>query len=166
MPEVKAFLIDVQKTVRQAMQQMNELGEKELFVVKDGGRLAGSLSDGDIRKWILKGGHLESPVDRICNKSPQVVKRGYDLDHVKNGICLCKLHHWAFDDGLIAITFDGSNYVVRIPHESEDDMLDRPEFSIDYLRRFVGVIPAERFPENQNLWPSPELLERLRAILS
>ena len=25
----------------------------------------------------------------------------YDLDHVCNGICLCKHHHWAFDEGLL-----------------------------------------------------------------
>lgn len=90
----------------------------------------------------------------------------FDLDHVKNGICLCKLHHWAFDDGLIAISFDGENYVVRIPHDAEDEMLDRPQFSIAYLRNAAGIISAERLPADPNLWPSPELLDRLRAILS
>lgn len=89
----------------------------------------------------------------------------FDLDHVKNGMCLCKLHHWAFDDGLIEITFDGSNYNVRIPHEAEDDMLDVPEFSLDFLRSAVGPIPRDRLPDDQELWPSPDLLDRLRSIL-
>ena len=90
----------------------------------------------------------------------------FDLDHVKNGICLCKLHHWAFDDGLIEIAFNGTDYVVRIPHEAEDDMLDNPSFSITFLKESLGRIPAERLPANQNFWPSPKLLIELRAILS
>lgn len=90
----------------------------------------------------------------------------FDLDHVKNGMCLCKLHHWAFDDGLISITHDGTKYVVRIPHEAEDDMLDKPEFSLAYLKSTVGVIPEERLPADRNQWPSPDLLTKLRAILS
>ncbi len=46
------FLIDHNRTIKQAMRQMNDLGEKELFVVENGMRLIGALSDGDIRKWI------------------------------------------------------------------------------------------------------------------
>lgn len=90
----------------------------------------------------------------------------FDLDHVQNGLCLCKLHHWAFDDGLIEVGFNGTNYTVRIPHDAEDDMLDRPEFSIEFLRSTVGAIPDERLPENTSLWPNPELLSRLKAILT
>jgi hypothetical protein len=90
----------------------------------------------------------------------------FDLDHVKNGMCLCKLHHWAFDDGLIEITHNGTNYIVRIPHEAEDDMLDRPEFSLAFLRANLGAIPQERLPADPAHWPSPELLAHLRSILS
>jgi putative restriction endonuclease len=90
----------------------------------------------------------------------------FDLDHVKNGFCLCKLHHWAFDEGLIDIYFNGTDYAVRLPHEAEDDMLDKPEFNIDFLRSAVGVIPESRLPYDPNAWPSPDLLEKLRVIMS
>jgi hypothetical protein len=89
----------------------------------------------------------------------------FDLDHINNGLCLCKLHHWAFDDGLIAITFDGENYRVTIPPEIEDDMMDVPEFTLAYLRNAVGVIPIERLPVERAHWPSPQLLEKLRQML-
>ncbi len=90
----------------------------------------------------------------------------FDLDHVRNGVCLCKLHHWAFDEGLIEISFNGRHYVVRIPHEPEDDMLDKPEFSIDFLRSVAGTLLDSRLPQDTAMWPSPELLERLRSILA
>ena len=32
-------------------------------------------------------------------------------DDVRNGICLCKLHHWAFDKGLISLS---KNYKVMV----------------------------------------------------
>ena len=39
----------------------------------------------------------------------------YDLDEVSNGVCLCKHHYWAFDEGLILITHDGQRYHAEVP---------------------------------------------------
>ena len=75
---IKKFLIGRLKTVKQAMKQISEMGEKQIFVVEDQ-LLIGALSDGDIRKWILSEGSLDVPVDRICNKNPIKVNRHYDL---------------------------------------------------------------------------------------
>ncbi len=77
------FLIAKEKTIRDAMSQLSEVGEKELFVVDDDNRLIGSLSDGDIRKWILRGGSLYEKVDQVCNKSPKYVGENYDIARVK-----------------------------------------------------------------------------------
>jgi hypothetical protein len=89
-----------------------------------------------------------------------------DLDHAKNGMCLCKLHHWAFDDGLIEITHNGADYIVRLPNDAEDEMLDHPEFSLAFLKQNTGVIPKERLPADPSLWPSAELLAHLRSIIA
>ena len=84
MPQnIEKLLIHKSKTVKQAMRQMNELGKKELYVIADDHTLFGSLSDGDVRKWILKEGSLEGPVSGICNLFPKTVKQGYDLEEVK-----------------------------------------------------------------------------------
>ena len=89
--DVNDFLIDRCKTVKQAMRQMNELGEKEIFVVHDGRLLTGSLSDGDIRKWILKEGNLETRVDQICNKTPKTVRKDCGLEHVRHLMLTLKI---------------------------------------------------------------------------
>ncbi len=81
--KVDAFLIDLKKTVKQAMRQMSDVGEKELFVVTNGHQLVGSLSDGDIRHWILKGGSLEAAVEEVCNKSPRTVSHDFKIEDVR-----------------------------------------------------------------------------------
>jgi len=80
---MKELLIRENTTVKQAMKRMGEVGEKQLFVVDDTKALLGALSDGDIRKWILKGGELEGNVESICNKKPKFVKQGYKIEKVK-----------------------------------------------------------------------------------
>lgn len=39
-------------------------------------------------------------------------------DDPRNGICLCKLHHWAFDNGLFAIN---DNYRILVPDNLSND---------------------------------------------
>lgn len=82
--EKQQFLIPENYSVKQAMSRISEIGQKGLFVIDKNGRLAGSLSDGDIRKWILAGGELNKPVIEMCNKKPHVVESNYSLAKVKD----------------------------------------------------------------------------------
>jgi putative restriction endonuclease len=88
----------------------------------------------------------------------------YDLDEVFNGLCLCKLHHWAFDEAIVMIRYDGSQYISQIPNDAEQSIMQSDqEFSLDLLAKDVGVIPAERLPKEPRQWPHPELLQLLDA---
>ncbi len=78
------FLILKDSLVKEAMKQMSDNGEKVLFVIDKDRRLFGSLSDGDIRKWILEEGSLRDHVEKVCNKNPRVVGENYDLNEVKD----------------------------------------------------------------------------------
>ena len=55
-------IIQPNMTVKSAMRTMSNIGRKELFVVDEDKKLKGVLSDGDIRKWILRGGKLDASV--------------------------------------------------------------------------------------------------------
>lgn len=70
-------------SIKEAMRQMDNAGEKTLFVVDDKKKLLGSLTDGDIRRWILKEGRLDEKVETACNSNPLFVKEPYDLGNVK-----------------------------------------------------------------------------------
>ena len=80
---VKPFLLPQTRTVRQAMEQLEKTEEKIVFVVDESSRLVGSLTDGDIRRWILSDGDLKAPAHRICNRKPCTASKGYDPEQVR-----------------------------------------------------------------------------------
>jgi dTDP-glucose pyrophosphorylase len=80
---VKAFLIPQTHTIRQAMEQLEKTEEKIVFVVDGESRLIGSLTDGDIRRWILSDGDLRAQVFHICNRKPYVAEEGFRTEQVR-----------------------------------------------------------------------------------
>ena len=52
------------------IEQIDSKGQKLAMVVSEDGRLLGTVSDGDIRRAILRGISLQEPVARIMNASP------------------------------------------------------------------------------------------------
>ncbi len=80
---VEPFLVLQTHTIRQAMEQLEKTEEKIVFVVDEESRLIGSLTDGDIRRWILSDGDLKAQVLRICNRKPYVVREGFATDQVR-----------------------------------------------------------------------------------
>ncbi|MCM1154910.1 MAG: nucleotidyltransferase family protein [Roseburia sp.] len=62
--------IEEDKSILDAMQQLDKGGKKILFVHKEG-KLLASLTDGDIRRWILKKGDLQISVKYAANYRPK-----------------------------------------------------------------------------------------------
>jgi len=91
---VQSFLVPQDHSIRQAMEQLEKTEEKIVFVVDTESRLIGSLTDGDIRRWILSDGDLKAQVIRVCNRTPCVVQNGFGADQIraemiaKNLICI------------------------------------------------------------------------------
>jgi dTDP-glucose pyrophosphorylase len=81
---VKPFLVPQTHTTRQAMEQLEKTEEKIVFVIDDESRLIGSLTDGDIRRWILSDGDLKAQVFRVCNRKPYVAEEGFVTEQVRN----------------------------------------------------------------------------------
>ncbi|MDE2223580.1 MAG: NTP transferase domain-containing protein [Candidatus Omnitrophica bacterium] len=82
--KLKKFLIPGSFRIKDAMRFMSTNGQKEIFIVNGNNQLLGSLSDGDIRKWILKGGGLQTKAGQICNKKPKVIGEDFAIETVKS----------------------------------------------------------------------------------
>ena len=67
---IKDFLIDEDKSMIDAMSQLDLVAKKILFVTKDD-KFVAAITDGDIRRWILKKGNLEAKVKDIANYTPK-----------------------------------------------------------------------------------------------
>lgn len=90
----------------------------------------------------------------------------YDLDDVRNGLCLCKQHHWAFDEGLIHIRWNGRRYEALVPDTARQRITDSgAEIDVAYLDSCAGPIPRSRLPNREEEWPSRTVLEALESLL-
>lgn len=68
--DIRDFLIEEEAAMLQAMEQLDSVAKKVLFVVKEGHFVA-AITDGDIRRWILKKGNLEAKVKDVANYAPK-----------------------------------------------------------------------------------------------
>lgn len=69
------FLIYPESTVVEAMQKIDANAKGILFVADKNRKLVGVITDGDIRRWLIKTGDLQGIVERIMNKNPKVIYR-------------------------------------------------------------------------------------------
>ena len=72
MQDIARFFIDEEASVIQAMEKLDSLAMKVLFVASDG-RLAAALTDGDIRRHILSNRDLNEKVAKVANYNPKYV---------------------------------------------------------------------------------------------
>lgn len=81
--DVAPFLVPETHTILQAMERLEKTEEKIVFVIDSESRVVGSLTDGDIRRWILSDGDLKAEVRRICNCRPFVAYETYRIDELR-----------------------------------------------------------------------------------
>jgi Nucleoside-diphosphate-sugar pyrophosphorylase involved in lipopolysaccharide biosynthesis/translation initiation factor 2B, gamma/epsilon subunits (eIF-2Bgamma/eIF-2Bepsilon) len=71
--QLKRFLSAGNITVVEAMQKIDANSKGILFIVNEVCRLEGVVTDGDIRRWIIKTANLQQRVSEMMNKSPKYV---------------------------------------------------------------------------------------------
>lgn len=69
--------------IKQALKRMDESGEKTLFVIDEKRRLIGTVTDGDIRKWIIKRTSLAKKISKVMNPKPSFLREGYSEEDAK-----------------------------------------------------------------------------------
>ena len=69
MLHIEELFLAPDATVLAAMKKLDETGQRILFVAPEG-KLRAVLTDGDVRKYILRGGSLEAPVGAAANPRP------------------------------------------------------------------------------------------------
>ncbi len=84
----------------------------------------------------------------------------YDLNSVSNGLCLSKLCHWAFDAGILQLTFDdpSSKYQLQLSTaalSAESDGL----LKLIGLKDIQGVVSTSLLPKDSANWPKPSFLK-------
>lgn len=77
--KLQELFINRDMQIKDALKRLDETAKKILIVVENN-KLVGVLTDGDIRRWILKNGDFKESVDIIMAKNPKYIYK----DDVKN----------------------------------------------------------------------------------
>ncbi len=66
-------ILPVDATIEQAIRSLDEVAIRIVLVVNAAGKLEGTVSDGDIRRGLLKGLDLKSQISSVVHRKPLVV---------------------------------------------------------------------------------------------
>jgi dTDP-glucose pyrophosphorylase len=81
---MKDLTIHPKATIKETMEALGKTAEKVLLVVDDKQTLIGTLTDGDIRRYILKGYDLSGTIQDAFYPNPIFIfQEDFDLDKVK-----------------------------------------------------------------------------------
>lgn len=69
---IEEVLISEQATLVEALDKLDKCARKAIFIVNNR-KLVASLTDGDIRRWILSEGSLEASVREVANYKPKAL---------------------------------------------------------------------------------------------
>ena len=74
----KNLLIEENQSIRSALEKINRSGLKSIIVVNNSNKFKGIITDGDVRRAILKKINLNDKIKKIYNKNPIFV---YDYEY-------------------------------------------------------------------------------------
>lgn len=106
MDKIQRFIGRTSLTVSEAMQLIDNNESGILFIVDDSNKLQGCITDGDIRRFLLSGGKMDSPAMDAANHSPKYarsIEAAKALYHKKNYIVIPVIN----DDGIIVSLYNG-----------------------------------------------------------
>lgn len=96
---LKALTIAPEATLREAMEAIDRSKRQIALVVDKEGRLVATVTDGDVRRGLLRGADLEGPVGEVMHRTPTTVTEGAPLTETRKLIREKKLHHVPVLDG-------------------------------------------------------------------
>lgn len=84
MNDYRDHLISIGETIKSALARLNELAaDAILFVVDNDFKLTGSLTDGDVRRGLLRGLSVESLVEEFIQPNPKFFRKSnYNIENV------------------------------------------------------------------------------------
>lgn len=81
--KLEQFLGTPEMTIVKAMKKIDQNAHKILFIVDEEKKLIGSLTDGDIRRWLINTGVLQAEVTKVMNRQPYFLSKSEKQNAVK-----------------------------------------------------------------------------------
>jgi N-acetylneuraminate synthase len=111
--KIQEYICFSETSIADALKKISKNKSRIVFIVSEHGRLLGSLSDGDVRRWLLESGELDLTfsVKRVMNKSVKSLHVGTNQQEIKEN----------FVGGVDCIPLiDKSNHLVQLAFHKRD----------------------------------------------
>ena len=79
----KKAIINIDNKIRQAIKKLEFAEVQILMIVKNNGKFVGTITDGDVRRGLIKGIDLDDKIEKIVNFNPIIAPPGTDINSVK-----------------------------------------------------------------------------------
>jgi dTDP-glucose pyrophosphorylase len=127
--DIKDIIVDEESTMIEAMKVLDKTSKKVLFVEFQG-KLAAAITDGDIRRWILKKGKLDDKIKNIANYNPKFV---YEKDKAN-------AKEYMRNNGIEALpVVDEDKKIVSIVFWNEEEIVYKKELNIPVIIMAGGL---------------------------
>ena len=114
---IQRILISASVSLRDALVKLNETGLQILLIVDEGGRLIGVLTDGDVRRSLLRDISLDTPVAEVMNRNFKTLPEA-DAEKAHELLRRSKFNHLPIIDheGKLVELVSGSNTFLKNPN--------------------------------------------------
>lgn len=148
-PEIIQLMIQKNTTIIESMKQLDETARGILFVVDEKNKLQGCLTDGDIRRWILKTGNLSVTISNVMNDSPKFI---YAVDAENAGKLMEKYQVFALP------ILDKNGCIIDILFEGDKCYCKKERGRVDNLQKTPIIIMAGG--KGTRLYPYTKILPK------
>jgi len=143
--DVKEIYVNKESTIKEAMKIIDKGGLRIAFVTDNDGRLAGVVTDGDIRRAILQGTNLKAAVKKFMNVSPITAQKDWTEGKIKKFLQANEIRNQIPKHGTIRIpVLDNNNRVVDIIFASEETYEMDVNHKIEFKDKIKNVKPVNK----------------------
>jgi dTDP-glucose pyrophosphorylase/predicted transcriptional regulator len=153
MKNIEKLKLNIDSTIKEALEIIDKAAMQIALVIDENNKLLGTLTDGDIRRGLLKGLDLNSPIESIVFKTPTIAKISDTKEKILKLALSKKLRQ-------IPIV-DDSGKVIGI---QEIDELVKPKEKTNKVILMVGGLGTRLRPLTENT-PKPMLKVGNKPIL-
>lgn len=122
--DIQELLVSTDTSIKKCINLLDQTAKKIVIIV-EGKKLIGVITDGDIRRWILKNGSLDENVDSIMNRSPIYLRQGdaYRAEQVMREKLIEAIPILSEQNEIVDIIFWHDTFNKKLNHYS---VLDNP----------------------------------------
>ncbi len=143
--DINKNLVQKNKTIKETMNIIDHNGLGIAFVVDENKKLVGVVTDGDIRRSVLKGINLNTQIQKIMKDSPVTAKEGWRKGEIKNMLKKDDFRRRIPPHGTMRIpVVDNNNEVVDIIFASEDRYESEMKSYFESGEKTVKIKPVNK----------------------